>query len=56
MERLQAEEPWKGSDRKLDINRLEMLVNHGEAPLDQRLKDTLVEHGSMHRWSVKGVR
>lgn len=49
---VERQEPGEGRDRDLDVDRAEVVVDHGQAALHQRLEHTLVQEGALHRRRV----
>lgn len=43
----------QGSDRKLDVDRSKVILDHRQAALDERLEYTLVEQRSLHRRAAR---
>ena len=48
----QAEEPRQRCNGQLYIDSVEVIVDHGETLLNERLEDSLVQQGPMHRGTV----
>lgn len=45
---IQTQEPRKGSDGNLDVDRFEVFVDHGETSMNEGFENSLVQESTFH--------